>query len=160
MARLDGEVYRTHDGGRSWDIAWQVDKSITDIFFISNQDGWLVGHEGFVARSTDGGQTWSAISTPTRADLTSVFFINKQIGCAVGYESTILCTKDGGVTWKQASINEQLKAMPIASVTFSDEAHGWAVGGASDSMSPALSAPSNLILATDDGGQTWRRIRL
>jgi photosystem II stability/assembly factor-like uncharacterized protein len=159
MARLDGEVHCTNDGGSTWEIVWRVDNSITDLFFINNQDGWVVGHGGFMARTTDRGKTWSTIPIPVKADLTSVFFINEQIGCAVGYEGTILCTKDGGVTWKQASINGRSN-WPLASVTFSDEMHGWAVGGASDPMSPSLSAPSNLILATEDGGQTWRRIRL
>ncbi len=160
MARLDGEVYRTGDGGNTWELAWKAGKSITDLFFVSNQDGWVVGKGGLVARTTDGGQTWSSVYVPTNADLTSVFFIDKESGYAVGYESTVLYTKDGGLTWKQGLVNEELKSQPLASVAFSDEKHGWAVGGAGDPMAPSLSAPSNLILATDDGGQTWRRVRL
>jgi photosystem II stability/assembly factor-like uncharacterized protein len=160
MARLDGEIYRTNDGGRTWELAWEVDKNITDLFFINDRDGWIVGNEGFVARTIDGGLTWSAITTPVRADLTNVFFISKQIGCAVGYESTILYTRDGGATWNQASIDGKLNALPLASVAFSDEKHGWVVGGAADPMSPSLSVPSNVVLATDDGGQSWRLMKL
>lgn len=160
MARLDGEVYLTRDGGRSWELGWKEDKSIADLIFVNSHEGWMVGKKGFVARTADGGQTWSSIPVPTKADLTSVFFVSKQVGCAVGYESTILYTKDGGLTWKQGSVNEESKSQPLASVAFSDENHGWAVGGSGDPMSPSLVSPSNLILATDDGGQTWRRLRL
>lgn len=160
MARLDGEVYRTGDGGNTWELAWKAENSITDLFFVNDQDGWVVGKEGLVAQTTDGGQTWARSNVPTKADLTSVFFVNKQTGYAVGYGTTILYTKDGGLTWKQAFVNEELKSQPLASVAFSDEKHGWAVGGAADPMTPSLSAPSNLILATDDGGQTLRRLKL
>lgn len=153
MARLDGEVYRTGDGGRTWEIAWQTNKGITDLFFINGQNGWLVGSEGLVARTVDGGQTWSAVPTPAKADLTSVFFINKQTGCSGGHESTILCTKDGGATWKQASINGRSGSLLLAAVAFSDETHGWAVGGTGEPR-----AHANVVLTTDDGGQTWRAI--
>lgn len=158
MARMDGEVYRTSDGGRTWNMIWTVEKRILDIFFINSQDGWIAGDGGLMARTADGGRTWSPVSTPTKADLTSVFFISKQIGWAVGSRSTILYTKDGGMTWKAGSVSGLLGSPPLASVSFADELHGWAVGGNSDPTYPSLIAPSNIVLATDDGGQTWKEI--
>jgi photosystem II stability/assembly factor-like uncharacterized protein len=158
MARLDGEVYATSDGGETWKTVWRVDSGINDIFFVNNRDGWIVGGEGLVARTSDGGWTWSLASAPTKADLISVFFINTQIGWAVGAESTILFTKDGGLTWKRAAVSGVWGSPPLASVSFSNELNGWAVGGNSDPMRPSLLAPSNLILTTKDGGQSWRAI--
>jgi photosystem II stability/assembly factor-like uncharacterized protein len=158
MARLDGEVYITGDGGRTWDLAWTGEKSITDLFFVNSQEGWIVGKEGLVAQSVDGGKTWSSKPVPTKADLTSVFFISKQIGWTVGSECTILFTKDGGLTWQGASVSGLWGAPPLASVSFSNELNGWAVGGNSDPMRPSLLAPSNVILTTQDGGQSWRAI--
>lgn len=160
MARLDGEIYSTRDSGRTWEIRWSGDKSIADIFFIDGKGGWVVGDEGFIARTDDGGQSWVPVSSPTKADLTSIFFLDKQLGWAVGSESTILFTKDGGTTWKAASVSGLWGAPPLASVSFADALHGWAVGGNSDPMRPSLFAPSNVILTTADGGQTWRSIQL
>ena len=138
MARLDGEVYSTKDGGKTWEMIFRVDRKITDIFFVNKQDGWIVGDRGFVARTADGGRTWSPVSTPTTADLTSVFFLNKQLGWATGSQGSVLYTKNGGGTWNAASVNGLSGSPPIASVSFADESHGWAVGGNSDPMHPSL----------------------
>lgn len=159
MARLDGEVYSTNDGGKSWKLTWRVDKKITDMFFINNQEGWVAGDEGFIARTSDGGKTWSPSSAQTKDDLTSIFFLNKQLGWAAGYNGTILYTIDGGVTWLRSSVAGLMGSPPLASISFTDPLHGWAVGGNSDPMYPSLFAPSNVVLSTDDGGQTWRAIR-
>ena len=112
MARLDGEVYRTSDGGTTWSKVWTVESRITNIFFINNQRGWLSGDRGFIARTTDGGLTWSKEPAPTSADLTSIFFINEQTGWVVGLESTILFTRDGGLTWKNGSVSGYLERHP------------------------------------------------
>lgn len=159
MARLDGEVYATNDGGKTWKMAWRVDKKITDMFFIDNQTGWIVGDGGFMARTTDGGITWLALSTNTKADLTSILFLNSQMGWAAGSDSTILHTKDAGATWQRASITELRGSTPLASISFTDSLHGYAVGGNADPMLPSLLAPSNVVLSTTDGGETWRCIR-
>jgi photosystem II stability/assembly factor-like uncharacterized protein len=155
MARLDGDVYRTSDSGRNWKLIWSVDKRITDIFFIDEQYGWIVGDGGFIARTSDGGRTWLPAAPPTTHDLTSIFFLDRQKGWAVGSNSTILFTIDGGVAWKPASVPRIWGSPPLASVSFADARHGWAVGGNSDPMRPSLFAPSNLVLVTNDGGQTW-----
>ncbi len=156
MARLDGEVYRTTDGGTTWTKVWTVESRITNIFFVNNQKGWLTGDGGFIARTVDGGLTWSKEVAPTSADLTSVFFINEGTGWVVGLKSTILYTRDGGLTWKSASVSGSLGAPPLASVSFADELHGWAVGGHGQPASVSLFTPSNVILSTSDGGQTWQ----
>ena len=156
MARLDGEVYRTSDGGTTWSKVWTVESRITNIFFINNQRGWLSGDRGFIARTTDGGLTWSKEPAPTSADLTSIFFINEQTGWVVGLESTILFTRDGGLTWKNGSVSGLIGAPPLASVSFADESHGWAVGGNGQGISVSPFTPSNVILSTSDGGRTWQ----
>jgi photosystem II stability/assembly factor-like uncharacterized protein len=156
MARLDGEVYRTNDGGTTWVKVWTVESRLTNIFFLNSQKGWLTGDRGFIARTLDGGMTWSKELAPTTADLTSAFFISEQTGWAVGTESTILYTRDGGLTWKHGSVSGLIGSPPLASVSFADEIHGWAVGGHGQGISLSPFTPSNVILSTGDGGQTWK----
>jgi photosystem II stability/assembly factor-like uncharacterized protein len=158
MARLDGEIYHTRDGGQTWTKTWSQERKFTDIFFVDNQNGWITGNQGFIAGTKDGGVTWSPVVTSTQMDLNSIFFISDKLGWAVGSRSTILYTKDGGATWAKARVSG-LTPAPLASVSFADPLHGWAVGGNSDPMYPSLLAPSNVVLSSEDGGQIWRSIQ-
>jgi photosystem II stability/assembly factor-like uncharacterized protein len=162
MARLDGEVHETNDGGRTWKMVWKVDRRIEDVFFVHKQSGWMVDSEGIISRTIDGGHSWSIVRTPTTNSLHSVFFINEQIGWAVGDDAAILYSKDGGSTWKQATVIGLSKPFPpLASVSFTDNLHGWAVGGLSESVKQGSGAPlPNVVLTTNDGGESWRLARL
>jgi photosystem II stability/assembly factor-like uncharacterized protein len=155
MARLDGAIYLSNDGGRTWEMILRVDNRITDMYFINSEQGWIVGDGGFMARTDDGGRKWTLLSPQTKTNLTTIFFLNTQLGWTAGFDSTILYTRDGGVTWQKSSVMG-IGATPLASISFSDPLHGWAVGGNSDPMYPSLSAPSNVVLWSDDGGQSWR----
>lgn len=160
MVKLDGLVFLTQDGGKTWKSVFQVDKQLRDVFFSGERDGWLVGDSGFVAYTRDGGDTWVPIQTPTNKDLVSLFFINTKVGCVVGAGCTILCTKDGGSTWKMASVKGgPSQSQLLVSVSFADDLRGWAVGGlGSESFSPLFPSSSNIVLATKDGGQSWQAI--
>jgi photosystem II stability/assembly factor-like uncharacterized protein len=160
MAKLDGELYVTADGGNTWERTLTVDKLINDVFFLDSNHGWLVGNEGFMAYTKDRGKTWTYLPPVTKSDLTSIFFVNSSVGCAVGYSASIVCTRDGGNTWINGAIKGLTTPSPLASVSFSDELHGWAVGGNADPMQPSLTSPSNVILTTRDGGRTWERVTL
>lgn len=160
MVKLDGLIFLTQDGGKTWQSVFQIDKKLQDVFFSGEQDGWAVGDTGTLARTTDGGRNWVHIQTPTDKDLYGVFFINSKLGCVVGSGCTVLCTKDGGSTWTMASVKGvRSPPSPLVSVSFTDELHGWAVGGfGKDSISPLFSSSSSVVLFTKDGGQNWEAI--
>src|SRR5205085_8257280 len=69
------------------------------IDFIDPAHGWAAGAAGFVYRTSDGGTTWTASWTGTRATLLAVDFVDSQYGWAVGAEATVVSTHDGGLTW-------------------------------------------------------------
>ncbi|MBP3557638.1 MAG: hypothetical protein J6K20_08060 [Thermoguttaceae bacterium] len=80
-----------NDAGRYFDL-----KSVAAL------DGFVgaVGSPGtFFFYSDDGGATWAASRTETRAPLRKLFFLDRLNGWAVGEFGTILATKDGGRTW-------------------------------------------------------------
>jgi photosystem II stability/assembly factor-like uncharacterized protein len=157
MIRLDGDGYITGDGGKTWKKSLALGTVINDVFFVDSQNGWLVGKNGLIAKTSDGGKTWSSPQFITKAELHSVFFINKQLGWVVGEESTILFTTDGGLSWQTAEVSGLSKPLPpLASVSFANEKIGFTVGGHSDPMVPSMSAPSNVVLSTDDGGKHWK----
>lgn len=137
-----------------------------------------VGQRGHILYSDNAGKDWQQARVPVSADLNSVHFPTPQQGWAVGNDGVILHSSDGGASWtKQLDgrqigkrvldhyqalasaepANEQWAQYvaegqrlvdegadkPLLDVWFADEQRGYAVG------------VFNLILATQDGGQTW-----
>jgi hypothetical protein len=59
----------------------------------------VVGFEGTILRTTDGGLHWTMQTSGTTRDLYGVSFIDANTGIVVGTDGTILRTTTGGVTW-------------------------------------------------------------
>src|SRR5690606_15659185 len=84
-----------------------------------------VGENGQIWRSTDQGETWSAVPSGTDVLLTSVAFSTATNGWAVGHLGTVLRTQDGGRTWAQVQLTINRPAHFTAMVVaFSDEQTG------------------------------------
>jgi photosystem II stability/assembly factor-like uncharacterized protein len=73
--------------------------SYNSIFFISIQEGWVVGNSGLIGHTINGGNTWTRQTNPSSNSLYDVFFLNTEVGWAVGFNGTILSTANGGDTW-------------------------------------------------------------
>lgn len=81
----------------------------TDIFFIDNNTGWVVGWPAdgpvwdFMYKTEDGGQTWDEKGEDVFQNITArvqyIYFLNHQIGWMVFNPSAIFQTQDGGDTW-------------------------------------------------------------
>jgi len=51
---LGDTLFDTRDGGSSW--SRQIPgRSLTDVFFTDSLNGWLVGYQGLILHTTDGG---------------------------------------------------------------------------------------------------------
>ncbi|MBS1913041.1 MAG: hypothetical protein JST22_13725 [Bacteroidetes bacterium] len=101
-----------------------------------------VGDHGIVIRSTDGGDHWQRLSTPTDRALWGVHFTDAMHGVAVGDSGIILRTSDGGTTWMPVPTGVQLG---LRRVVFPTPSIGFAVGY------------FGVILKTIDGGLTWQQ---
>jgi photosystem II stability/assembly factor-like uncharacterized protein len=70
------------------------------VTFQDDGRGWVVGDEGTILNTRDGGDTWQAQWGGTNSELHAVTFTDHaQHGWAVGDDGTILSTRDGGRTW-------------------------------------------------------------
>ncbi len=105
----------------------------------------MVGGDGTILHTADGGQSWQRQVSETREYLTSVTFTaDGQRGWAVGLGGAILHTADGGQSW-QGQVSGT--GTHLNSVIFMvDDQRGWVVG--SDST----------ILLTVNGGKSWQSI--
>jgi hypothetical protein len=69
------------------------------VHFVNAVNGWIVGHEGTILHSTDGGKSWLTQASGTRTSLTAIAFTDSNTGWAVGIGGTILHSTDGGKSW-------------------------------------------------------------
>lgn len=140
-----------------WKEVLQPDvKEMQDVFFINENTGWIVGEEGFVLFTTDGGLNWIQKSVGTEKDLAKVFFIDEQNGwIGTGNNlnpspgGSILKTTDGGETWTEinfGSLKPNFEFTYLDALQFLDTQTGFIVAGRYN---------NNFILKTDDGGLTW-----
>jgi hypothetical protein len=86
-------------------VSWSVIESklggdFWDVFFSTPQNGILVGRQGSIARTSDGGENWKSIDSGVQIDLWAIYFPNPSMGWAVGDHGTVLITRDGGATWQ------------------------------------------------------------
>ncbi len=127
----ENSVWRTTDGGKTWNISLIQTKDLMESYYVSqinfvdNQNGWFMTHVGagmnhdYIAiyRTTDGGINWERAADP----------MNDSSGIQG-------CQKNGFV--------------------FSDSQNGWLTGTCNGV------APGVLLFNTKDGGATWNRVEL
>lgn len=71
-----------------------------DIYFIDDATGWMVGSEGTIASTTDGGDTWIG-QVVDSCDFRDVQFIDERNGWIAGKDGALYNTVDGGSTWER-----------------------------------------------------------
>ncbi len=119
------------------------------VSFNDANHGCIVGMNGTVLKTTDGGNQWVAHPMDSSISLFAVDFINADTGWAVGHDSNgvVLKTTDGGQSWvSQLSIPHY----EICDVSFCDLSNGSMVGYNYDGA-----YYYGVILRTTDGGQNW-----
>jgi photosystem II stability/assembly factor-like uncharacterized protein len=153
---LNETVIKTINGGNSWvkldvpaDRFYGFRSIYRDINFSGNT-GCIVGQNGCILISHNGGETWEPSATYFRndvrelLDLRSVQFVTPQLGYAVGELGTeIMMTEDGGRNWNYRSTGntEWLRAV-------------WA----SPSGKLIAVGEREKILASQDRGLSWKKL--
>jgi photosystem II stability/assembly factor-like uncharacterized protein len=79
-----------------------------DIFFIDEEEGWLVGESDKIFHTSNGGGSWELQHSGNR-DLFTVHFLDKQYGWATGLASAYY-TIDGGKIWNYIDLVGYLRA--------------------------------------------------
>lgn len=147
------KIFKTIDGGDSWIDSHTSDELVffEDIFLINKDIIMAVGkdfnaNQSIIAKTNDGGNSWSQTVLPSSSLLSSIFFASENIGYCSGGIGTIFKTTDGGNTWKKL---ETGVSNTLLSIYFVNDTIGIAVGGG-----PSV----GVIIKTEDGGNTWNII--
>jgi photosystem II stability/assembly factor-like uncharacterized protein len=107
-AGYHGSVYRTQDGGTTWEKGLSdSERLLYSISMGDSKRGWAVGQSGTVLRTDDGGEIWKTqhnLKVDEGSHLFGVHAINGDTAWAVGEWGTRIHTDDGGETWVDDSI--------------------------------------------------------
>ncbi len=156
---LLGDVYKTQDGGDTWDKLTNLDTFLRCIKFANESVGYTASLNGAFAggsgapkmlKTIDGGNTWTDLTasiSPLPIGICGLNVLNEQTVYAVGafyaparfYKST-----DGGATWENKDMSAYANA--LVDLYFFDANLGFAVGSNSN---------GGVILKTTNGGTNW-----
>jgi photosystem II stability/assembly factor-like uncharacterized protein len=100
-------------------------------------------------RCTDGGVSWTGISTVKLAD---ICFTSRRSGWGITTEGDLLQTTDGGVTWVAQQV--EVKPETLYQIRFVDARHGFIAAGQYGE------AHGGWVLATEDEGESWRSYKV
>ncbi|MFN2376907.1 MAG: YCF48-related protein [Candidatus Binatia bacterium] len=152
-----GKILKTTDGGATWydkqaslvgDQYFDIMELPTffDVDFRGDNEGYAVGLEGRVARTTDGGETWAWVEHGVEEYDAPFYSIDLLPGGAiwgVGGSGQAISAAVGGELGK-GNLGTRVTNW-IRDVEFYDDNIGWMVGG------------FGFIMNTSDGGKTWFR---
>lgn len=128
-------------------LSWQGNRYL-DVYFKTNEVGWIVGDTGRIMKTYDGGYAWyHQSSVPGDPDLYS---ISRSIG-----ETWVVGDKreSVGTIWHASDAEEEWRPVSgvpnrdLRSIFFVDALKGWAVGKEKNNQST--------ILVTTNGGSSW-----
>lgn len=169
---LGDQIIATADGGKSWvvqptprpfevGVDWKdgapAGWEYSAVSFVDPHHGFVVGNQGLILATTDGGATWRYQGNPLFHSLRDVTFLDTDLGQAVGYvigrdEDAYLAlrTLDGGATWtyqRTGSPGDSNGPVNFDAVAFTDPRHAVVAGA------------HGRIFVTFDNGKTWRNRR-
>lgn len=111
--------------------------------FINPDTGWTVGLWGAVIKTTNAGQSWKTIPTPTGEILIKVHSYNGQMVMIVGHNGTILRSSDGGESF---TLLTGITTQELWGVRMLNDTLGWICGR------------NQTLLKTTDAGLTWQPV--
>ncbi|NTW23208.1 MAG: T9SS type A sorting domain-containing protein [Lentimicrobium sp.] len=133
-------ILKTTNGGNTW-MQQDVDITVNKIRFLDNETGYIVGADGAIFKTMNGGLNWDYVFSGIDQYLYDVEFpVNSMTGYVSGESGKLAKTTDGGSTWTPiGSFNKDIRAMCFPT----------------DNLIGYVTTDYQRIYKTIDGGATW-----
>jgi photosystem II stability/assembly factor-like uncharacterized protein len=144
-------------------VGWTSNKSGTGgdlvaVYFTTADDGWIAGDNGYLASTSDGGNTWKTYPLGTTEDINEIYFRNEKNGYLVAGRKMFV-TNDAGASWHETVLYRAADfkngTPEFLSIRFADKRRGLVVGSV---LNRAGAVVDSLVMRTNDGGETWQRV--
>jgi len=132
-------------------LAW-----FRDVFFVDASRGWIVGDNGTVIATTDGGSTWTPSKKFTNDTIIQVHFTNEMTGWLLcerniyargaNASSYLRKTNDGGATWDKIEF-EGAGRERVTKLLFHGDGRATAFG------------EGGVFYRLQDDGISWKKIQ-
>jgi len=142
-----------------WELQYQApgpENYLTDVCFVDENHGWVVGYHSTILATADGGGTWTKQTCPVdNYTIKGVEFIDDKSGFCFGddlseenptYNDIVMRTRNGGETWEVCSPSDDT-ITHYYDISVLDEKTCWITAVTRNSKGK--------ILFTNDGGVTW-----
>ena len=147
-----------HSQGTWTAVTSGTNADLVAVYFTSAATGWVAGDNGYLASTTDGGRTWRRYPLNTTENINEIYFRNEKNGYLVAGRKMFI-TNDAGLTWRETLLyrpGDFRNGTPeFLSIRFADKKRGLVVGSVLDRKGNVI---DSLVMRTEDGGDTWRRI--
>lgn len=146
-----GYAITSDDDGATWQRAAGLRRTmLTKLSFADDKTGWVVGHDGLIAMTTDGGASWKEqrFAPADEEPLLGVHARDAMHAIAVGAYGLYLETADGGATWSDRALAPEGQE---------DDRHLNAIT-AFGAGKLAIVGESGLVKVSIDSGTTWMAV--
>ena len=128
------------DAGATWSRVGErfIGSSFSRLRATNAQIAHMVGPDGTIARTVDGGQNWFTVGVPTSAAVVDASFPAQNVGFAIDADGGAFRTANGGSSW--SILNTGAAQNPRAILAL-------------DSNRVLLIGPTGVRLSTDGGNQ-------
>lgn len=141
--------------GQSWRLQNSgTTESLRGLSVLTHDTAWASGTHGTVLKTTNGGNTWQALTVPgaEAVDFRDIHAFSPThvlvLSIGPGEQSRIYRTRDGGAHWNMVFRNPDAKGF-FDAFAFWDDKRGILMGDPVDGRFA--------IFTTADGGDTWTR---
>ncbi|RJP32949.1 MAG: hypothetical protein C4547_12940 [Phycisphaerales bacterium] len=152
-----GLLVGTTDGGDTWRILNRgMGLEVTDVEMFTDAYGYTIHRNGFLSRTTDGGEHWdvrrlkvTGVQFGRDEGLSAVHVHDADFAVVGGPGGVVFITEDGGDTWEPTGFPDGLPGdLDINAIGFSSRTNGWVVG-------QDLARRRRSVFRTTDGGRSW-----
>ncbi len=137
------------DNGKDWKQAMTPTQNmITSVFFLTENQGWAVGHDAVILYTEDKGESWRLqYSNPeNETPLMDVFFLDEKKGLAIGAYGFYLVSEDGGESWTEKQLDVEMDRHLNALFEFNNDLF--------------IAGESGIVYRSEDRGDTWQQMEL